>query len=200
MKEIDCRGQACPAPVINTKNALSELAGGGRLRVLADNEASAGNVRSFSEGQGHEVSMEEKDGVWAVTIVKRGEGGGTDSIACEREHRKGEGTVVVISSDEMGSGAVDLGKILIQSFFKTLKDIDPGPGKIIFYNSGVYLLAEGSGPLEEIKALEAGGIEILACGTCLEYYKLKEKLAVGRISNMVEIAGSMLGADRVIKP
>ena len=202
MKEIDCRGLACPAPVISTKSALSELAGGGKLRVLVDNEASAENVRNFAEGQGHEVSVEESGGVWAVTIVKTGEEGGAGEvvISCKSIGPGGGGAVVVMASDEMGSGAVDLGKTLIRSFVKTLKDLEPRPRAIALYNSGVFLVAEGSDLVPEFQALRDSGIDILVCGTCLEYYKLKEKLAVGRISNMYEIAGSMFGADRVIKP
>ena len=200
MKELDCRGLACPAPVINTKNALHGIAGGDRLRVLVDNDDSAENVRNFCEGQGHEVSVEESGGVRAVTIVKTGKGGGADTIACTMQPQKGEGTVVVISSDEMGSGAVDLGKTLIRSFVKILKELEPRPRSIALYNSGVFLVTEGSDLVPEFQALQDSGVDILVCGTCLDYYKLKEKLAVGRVSNMYDIAGGMFGADKIIKP
>ena len=81
-----------------------------------------------------------------------------------------------------------------------MKDMEPAPVKILFYNSGVHLVSRGSELLDDIKALEAGGVELLACGTCLEYFKLKDKLAAGRVSNMYEIAGSMFNASIIVKP
>ncbi|MDI6790901.1 MAG: sulfurtransferase-like selenium metabolism protein YedF, partial [Thermodesulfobacteriota bacterium] len=109
-------------------------------------------------------------------------------------------TVLVFKSDQMGTGDAALGKILIQALLKTLISLDAKPNKLIFYNRGLYLTTEDSEVLPALKDLAANGMEILVCGTCLDYYHLKEKLAVGTISNMFSILETMAKADKVIFP
>jgi selenium metabolism protein YedF len=108
--------------------------------------------------------------------------------------------VVLIANEELGHGPAELGKILMRSFLKTIKDLSPKPEQMIFLNSGVKLVAEGSDLLDDLAALSAQGTDLFACGTCLDYLHLKEKVKVGRISNMTEIAGSLLNAGRVVRP
>jgi len=108
--------------------------------------------------------------------------------------------VVYVGADHMGSGDNQLGSILIRAFLKTLKDVNPKPRKLIFVNSGVQLTTEGSDAIDSIKELEAMDIAVLSCGTCLDFYHLKNKLKVGVVSNMFDIASSLLEADRVIRP
>lgn len=108
--------------------------------------------------------------------------------------------VVLIASDEIGAGSSELGKILMRSFMKTLKDVGPKPQRMIFLNAGVRLVAEGSDLLDDLTALQGMGIDMAACGTCLDYFHLKEKVKVGRVSNMTEIASSLLGAEKVVRP
>ena len=100
----------------------------------------------------------------------------------------------------MGSGDDELGALLMRSFIKTLPELDAVPDAIIFYNSGVKLCCEGSLLLDDIRALEASGIEIIACGTCLNYYEIAARLAVGRVTDMLEIAGRLAAAGRVVRP
>ncbi len=205
MKEIDCRGLPCPQPVLRTKQALEELAEG-TLLVMVDNEAAKGNVTRFAESRGHAVSVREREGEFHLTIEKKAGGGVSgaapaDVLTC----RPGEGgrkknTVIVFRSDRMGVGDDALGKILVQALLKTLPDMDERPGKLIFYNRGVHLTAEGSEVISALQHLAGLGMEILVCGTCLDYYHLKEKLAVGTVSNMFTILDSMLKADSVIFP
>ena len=83
---------------------------------------------------------------------------------------------------------------------KTLLDLKPIPSRLIFINSGVRLTTEGSEVLESLKALSEKGVEILSCGTCLDFYHLKEKLKVRVVSNMFDIAQSLMEADRLIRP
>ena len=109
-------------------------------------------------------------------------------------------TVVVIASDKMGEGAEELGKTLLKAFVFSLTQQDKLPKTILFYNGGASLTCEGSPMLEDLKALEAEGVEILTCGTCLNYYGLTEKLAVGGVTNMYVIAEKMLNAGNVVKP
>jgi selenium metabolism protein YedF len=106
--------------------------------------------------------------------------------------------VLIVASDTMGRGAGELGRILVRSFFHTLGEIEPLPQTIIFFNAGVKLACQNSPVVEDINALEARGIEMLVCGTCLSYYELTDKLAAGHVSNMYDIAETMLGAGKVV--
>lgn len=122
--------------------------------------------------------------------------------ACDlgRSPQQVEKVVVYINSNLLGVGEEALGAILMRSFLKTLLDLNPTPSKLIFINSGVRLTTEGSEVLESLKAISEKGVEILSCGTCLDFYGLKQKLKVGIISNMYDIAQSLLEADRLIRP
>ena len=198
MREIDCRGLPCPQPVINTKNALEEIAEGEALAVLVDNEAAVTNVSRFAEAQGHEVRVEEEAGFWRLIVTKKGAGQPVGAITCARP--EGVRPVVVIDREGMGEGDETLSKILIRAFLKTLKEASVKPETLVFYNRGIFLTLEGSEVLDDLKALEAQGIKILVCGTCLDFYRVKEKLRVGQVSNMYDIMETMLTAGLVVKP
>jgi selenium metabolism protein YedF len=107
-------------------------------------------------------------------------------------------TVVLFASDVLGRGEAELGNVLIRGFLHTLNEVEPLPATLIFINSGVRLVAEDSEVMEDLRALCDKGVEVLACGTCLNYYGLKDKVAVGQVSNMYSIAESLLRADKVI--
>jgi len=107
-------------------------------------------------------------------------------------------TIVFVGSSTLGRGDEELGNVLMRSFIHTLTETEVPPQEIIFMNSGVKLVAEGSEVLDDLRSLESRGIEILACGTCLGYYRLKDAIRVGRISNMYDIAAALLEADRVV--
>ncbi|MBI4620368.1 MAG: sulfurtransferase-like selenium metabolism protein YedF [Desulfobacterales bacterium] len=195
-KVIDARGLACPQPVINTKKALEKIEEG-ILIVIVDNVAARDNVRRFAESQGCTVKVEEGNGDYHLEIAK--------GFSCEveskhREAKENDNIVVYINSNLMGIGDEELGRILMGAFLKTMIGAEPQPKKIIFINSGVKLATEGSEVLESIIEMEKKGIEILSCGTCLNFYGLKEKLQVGVISNMYDIIESLIEADKVISP
>lgn len=193
MKEIDCRGMACPQPVLTTKKALEEIPQG-KLLVIVDNLAARDNVERFAKSQGAKVEIERRGNDFYLHIQR----GGT----CERVEpdQRAENVVVYINSNLMGIGDEALGVILMRSFLKTLLDLNPLPSKLIFVNSGVRLTTEGSEVLDTLRALSEKGVEILSCGTCLDFYGLKEKLKAGVISNMFDIVQSLLSADRLIRP
>jgi selenium metabolism protein YedF len=193
MKEIDCRGLACPQPVVTTQKALEEMEQG-ELMVIVDNPSARDNVERFAKSQGAKVDVEKKGNDFHLHIQKKG------AYDLAESAQKAEKVVVYINSNLMGVGEDPLGAILMRSFLKTLLDLKPIPSKLIFVNSGVRLTTEGSEVLESIKALSNKGVEILSCGTCLDFYGLKEKLRIGIISNMYDIAQSLLEADRLIKP
>lgn len=193
MKEVDCRGMACPQPVVTAKKALDESEGK-EFILIVDNLVARDNVERFAESQGAVVDVEEKGSDFYLRIQK--------GCACDLagSAQKVEKVVVYVNSNLLGIGEEALGTILMRSFLKTLLDLKPIPSKLIFINSGVRLTTEGSEVLETLKTLFEKGVEILSCGTCLDFYGLKAKLKVGIISNMYDIAQSLLEADRLIRP
>jgi len=193
MKEIDCRGMACPQPVITAKKALEESEDK-EFILIVDNPGARDNIERFAQSQGTMVDVEKKGNDFFLHIQKKG--------VCDLQEstHKAEKVVVYINSSLLGVGEEALGTILMRSFLKTLLDLKPIPSKLIFINSGVRLTTEGSEVLESLRALSEKGVEILSCGTCLDFYGLKEKLKVGIISNMYDIAQSLLEADRLIRP
>lgn len=193
MKEIDCRGLACPQPVITTKKALEEMKEGDLL-VIVDNPTARDNVQRFAQSQGATVKVEMKGENFLLHIRK------TETQGRGHRMMEAQKVVVYINSHVMGFGEEALGRILMKSFLKTLLDLQPIPSKLIFINSGVRLTTEGSEVLESLRILSDKGVEIMSCGTCLDFYGLKEKLKVGVISNMFDIAQSLLEADRLIRP
>jgi selenium metabolism protein YedF len=193
MKEIDCRGMACPMPVVKAKQALEELKDE-ELVFIVDDPSSRDNVERFVQSQGCSVEVEEKGKDFYLHIQKRHGGTEVKSVP------KAEKVVVYINSNLLGIGDEALGSILMRAFLKTLMDMETKPSRLIFINSGVCLTSEGSEVLETLKALSQKGVDILSCGTCLDFYGLKEKLKVGIISNMYDIAQSLLEADRLIRP
>jgi selenium metabolism protein YedF len=193
-KVVDCRGLSCPQPVIQTKQALEETE---RVTVIVDNTAARDNVARFGESQGAGVTIAEKpDGIY-LTVEKDKDHDQTKQAPTSDSPASGP-AVVVIPQDQMGRGEAKLGHILMRAFLHTLTEVSGRPEKMIFFNTGVKLTVGGSEILDDLRALENGGTEILVCGTCLDYFGLKEKIAVGQISNMYTIAETMLAAGRLV--
>jgi selenium metabolism protein YedF len=193
-KVVDCRGLSCPQPVVQTKQALEKT---DRVTIIVDNPAARDNVARFGESQGGMVAIDEKkDGIY-ITIEKSKEGKRRGKVPSSNIPEQGK-IVVVIPHDQMGRGEEKLGRILIRTFLHTLTEVSGRPDLMIFFNSGVKLTVEGSEVLNDLQALENEGVEILVCGTCLDYFGLKEKIAVGQVSNMYTIAETMLAAGRLI--
>ena len=194
MVQVNAIGDACPIPVVKAKKAIQELTGAGKIEVLVDNEVAVQNVSKMATNAGATVSSKQVgDKEYQVTIeVSEG------SCACELCE---EGNmVVVIDSDRMGSGNDELGKVLIKGFIFAITQLDKLPKTMLFYNGGATLTAEGSDSLEDLKHLQEQGVEILTCGTCLNYYGLTDKLQVGTVTNMYAIVEKMSQADKIIKP
>ena len=197
---IDARGLACPQPVVLTSKAIAET---DQVVTIVDNKVAVENVTRLARSKGFSVEVSEKpDGIY-LTLSKHGEPAAlavADSPAVSRQPAKAAGpTVLFVSSDCLGVGPAELGERLMGVFFHTLTEIARKPDVIIFINSGVKLTVGGSRAVDDLKALAVQGIDILACGTCLNYYELTAKLGVGRVSNMYDIAESLLGAGKVVK-
>ena len=196
MSVVDCRGLACPQPVMTTKKALDQLEEG-ELLVIVDNAVSSNNVERFAQSQGCSVEVEQKGKDFSLRIRK---GRRRQETEPPQEKEKAKKVLVYINSHLMGGGDEALGSFLMKAFLKTLLDLETKPNRLVLINSGVQLASEGSKVLDSLIALSEKGVEILSCGSCLDFYGLKGKLKVGVVSNMVEIIQSMMEADRLIRP
>lgn len=202
MITVNAMGDNCPIPVIKTKKAMQELTGPETIEVLVDNETAVQNVTKMAQSSGGEVSS-EKLGEKEYKIIIKMQGAPESAaeeaeVSCTPDRR--DNLVVVVSSDRMGSGNDELGKVLMKSFIFAVTQLDTLQKTMLFYNGGATLTTEGSDSLEDLKSLEAQGVEIMTCGTCLDYYGLKEKLAVGSVTNMYSIVETIAGAGKVIRP
>ena len=207
-KIVDARGLACPLPVINTKKAVEEMKEDGVLSVLVDNEIAVQNLQRFAQYKGFECTGEKKaEKEYEVIIHVTQDAKATaaeepeaeDCEECTADSKK-KGMVVVLSANVMGTGDEKLGKALMKAFVFALTKQDYLPEAILCYNTGAYLSIEGADTLEDLKALEAEGVKILTCGTCLDFYGIKDKLAVGSVTNMYEIVETMEKAKSVVRP
>ena len=202
-KIIDCKGMACPLPVVNAKKASEELGNGDVLTVLVDNEIAVQNLTRFAEHKGFGVAAEKK-GEKEYAVIMNISGAGAekakeDEISCIMDSRR-KGMLVVLSANVMGTGDAKLGTSLMKAFVFALTKQDQLPDTILCYNTGAYLTCEGADTLEDLKLLESEGVTVLTCGTCLDFYGLKENLAVGGVTNMYDIVERMEKAAQIIKP
>lgn len=207
-KIVDARGLACPLPVVNAKKAAEEMKDGGVLTVLVDNEIAVQNLQKFAKQKGFEASGEKKaekeyEVIIQVNVSENPVQSATEEIqeeaVCSPDSRK-SGMVVVLSANVMGTGDEKLGKALMKAFVFAVTKQDALPETILCYNTGAYLTCEGADTLEDLKSLEAEGVNILTCGTCLDFYGMKEKLAVGSVTNMYEIVEKMETARTIVRP
>jgi selenium metabolism protein YedF len=188
MNTIDCRNMACPAPVVTAKKALEER---GELRILVDDGAARENVTRFARNRGCQVCDERVEGGWALTIVAGAE--------APQQAPTGAGRVLLVTTDRLGEGPEELGRLLMKNFIHTLLETHPLPDRILFLNSGVFLTTEGSEVLEALEKLGGMGVEILSCGLCLDFFQRKEKLRAGAVTNMLAIVESALSAGQTIR-
>jgi len=190
-KVIDCRGMACPQPVVETKKALD--AGPEKAVItIVDNETARENVSRLAKTAGYQVEVEEKEGFFYLHITPAGE----VPVGKNDENKSESGVVYFITANSIGQGSPDLGEVLMKSLMTTLAE--QLPKALLFMNTGVFLVVNGSPVLDQLRKMSRSGTEILVCGTCLNYYKLKDKLTVGVVSNMYEINNHLSGPDKVI--
>jgi selenium metabolism protein YedF len=200
MKTVDAKGKLCPVPLIMTKKALAELGQGETMEILIDNETSMTNVFLFLKEYDIPVTTEKQGNIFRLLVNKTGnipENAPVEDF-CTISTTNLSDYVITVKRNRMGDGADELGQILIKACINTIPELDSKPKKIIFLNSGIFMCLKDSPVLESLKKLENMGIEILVCGTCLDYYDKKNQLAAGRISNMYDILNSMANASKVI--
>ena len=196
MKEIDARGLACPAPVLQTKAALQKEKPDG-VRVVVDNAASQQNVQRFLESEGFETALEQNGDNYLVI-------GRCVSVPVDQPRLSTEALsdlkkiMVMCATDRIGFGDDDLGLKLMVNFLRTLKEMGRELWRLVLVNNGVKLTIDGSEVLEDLKQYEKDGLKILVCGTCLNHFNLLEKKRVGETTNMLDIVTAMQLADKVI--
>jgi len=194
-ERLDCRGLACPGPVLKTKELL-DRGGVQRITVLVDNGAAGENVSRFLGRFGYRVEVSEGDG--AFTVI----GSRDEAPACEvfvpEEHSEEAKLLVLIGTRCMGTGDDVLGEKLMENFVGTLKEMGPALWRVVLVNGGVKLAVEGSPCLEPLRELERNGVHLMVCGTCLNHFGLLEKKQVGDTTNMLDIVTSLQLADRVV--
>lgn len=202
---VDARGDACPIPVVKTKQAIASLQGGGTVETLVDNDIAVQNLTKMAGMKGYGVeSRKESDDCYRVRmtvgeLADQGEEDEPEKFLCQPCHGT-DHIVVAVGADHMGEGSNELGQALMKGFLFALTMQDKLPATILFFNGGAHLTCQGSDSLEDLEALAEKGVEILTCGTCLDYYGLKDKLAVGGVTNMYDIVEKQMKATLVVKP
>ena len=197
---LDMRGHPCPVPVVNARKALAEADASGVV-VLVDNIVAVQNLEKMAKGTGCTFSYEGEGTSFTVSITKGADFKQSFSEPAEAPiaaRKEGRGPLVFISSDCMGRGEEELGRLLIKGFIFSLTQLAPLPEAVIFLNSGVKLAAEGSNTVPDLKTLEENGTAVYICGTCANYYKLTESLAAGSIVDMMFITERLAKASGII--
>lgn len=199
---LDCRGLACPQPVLRAKELLDSLAQG-VVEVLVDNEAAQSNLARFGKSQGCTVAITASGDTRHIMLTKEGSAKDAAAAPAPEEYHcelPGTGLVMVIPAETMGRGNEALGGVLMRAYIKTIKNLSPLPAKIFFYNTGVKITATESDLIAPLKELADLGVGIYSCGTCLDFLNLKESLLVGQVTNMFEIMDGMAQAAKVVSP
>lgn len=200
---VNAVGEQCPIPVVKATRALRGMTEPGILEVHVDNEIAVQNLARMAAGHKLEAKSEklgEKEFVVSMEVTApAGEAPLEEPpLACAPDQRGN--LVVAVDGAIMGRGSDELGAVLMKGFLFALGQLPELPRTVLFYNGGARLTVEGSDSLEDLRTLEAQGVEILTCGTCLSFYGLTEKLAVGGVTNMYSIVEKLAGASRVIRP
>ncbi len=201
---VDAMGDQCPIPVVKTKKALMEVKEPCTLQVHVDNTTAEQNILRLAttyQIDARSIKMEHKHYVVSLNVRNVISRATEQTPQPEPEACTSCGkTVVAIGNSTMGQGDEQLGSVLMKGFLYALSHSEHLPDTVLFYNGGAKLTVEGSASLEDLRDMESRGVAILTCGTCLDYYGIKEKLAVGKVTNMYQIVEMLDGAAKVIRP
>jgi selenium metabolism protein YedF len=199
---VDARGKLCPVPLVMTKKIYDSLSEGEQMQTLVDNPTSARNVQAFILESGGVVTSTTDGQVVTLSITKGAKSqSGKAEDYCSTGIEPAIPHIICVTRDSMGNGEPrELGKALMQAFLRTIKDVDNLPSHIIFIHNGVNLLKNGTKTVEAVQELEALGVTVLACGTCLDYFGLMDGIGCGKVSNMYDILSVMTHASKVIQP
>ena len=200
---VNAVGEQCPIPVVKATRALREMTEPGTLEVHVDNEIAVQNLTRMAGGNHLPVRSEkmgEKEFVVIMEVAEPADDAPRQEseLVCAADSR-GD-FLVAVDTDVMGRGSDELGRMLMKGFLFAVSQLPRLPKTMLFYNGGAHLTTAGSASLEDLKNMEAQGVEIRTCGTCLNHYGLTEQLAVGSVTNMYTIVEKLAGAGKVIKP
>ena len=199
---VNAMGEQFPIPVVKTKKVLDSVQGDAEITVFVDNETAVQNLTRMGRTARAEVLAEKKSDREFHVILRVKDRqpvtGTQEEVTCIPD-AKGD-FVIAVDTATMGRGNDELGKVLMKGFLFAVTQLDELPKTMLFYNGGATLTTEGSDSLDDLKSLEAQGVTIKTCGTCLNYYGLTEKLKVGEVTNMYDIVETMAKASKVVKP
>lgn len=201
MIKVDARGKLCPEPLIMTKRALKGAATGDKVEILTDNPTSCGNLSAYLRELGISPEVSDRGDCTSLSFTVKETS--ANSAAEERAERcacPSAGYCVAIRSDRMGDGDDELGRLLLRAYLNTLPEVDELPSHIVLYNTGVKTAMEGSDTAEALARLEATGVEITSCGTCADFFGIKDRIKVGSIGNMYKIARITAAASHIVYP
>lgn len=196
-ESVDCRGLACPGPVLRTKEIL-DRGKVGQLIVLVDNVAAKENVSRLFTRCGYQVETTEGDGGFAVTGRPKPGESACEIIAEATPATRPKQIMVLVGTDRIGHGDDGLGSKLMVNFLATLSEMGKDLWRLVLVNAGVKLAIEGSEVLLQLQNLEQQGTQLLVCGTCLNHFGILEQKRVGETTNMLDIVTAMQLADKVI--
>ena len=199
---VNAMGEQCPIPVVKTKKVLDSVQGDAEITVFVDNETAVQNLTRMGRTAGAEALAEKKSDREFHVILRvkdrQPSAGIQEKVNCIPDVKSD--FVIAVDTATMGRGNDELGKVLMKGFLFAVTQLDELPKTMLFYNGGATLTTEGSDSLDDLKSLEAQGVTIKTCGTCLNYYGLTEKLKVGEVTNMYDIVETMAKASKVVKP
>ncbi|MBR5641685.1 MAG: sulfurtransferase-like selenium metabolism protein YedF [Firmicutes bacterium] len=203
MITVEARGEQCPIPVVKTLKVINEMKAADTIEIHVDNETAVQNLTKLAESKNFKMKAEKIEEKHFVVTMEaapaEGAAAAEDAVPVCLPDRRGN-TVYAFASNCMGTGNDELGATLMKGFIYAVSQLDELPKTMLFYNGGAKLTVEGSASLEDLKSLQAQGVEILTCGTCLNFYGLSEKLAVGEVTNMYAIVEKLNGASHIVKP
>lgn len=194
MKKINAIGKPCPIPVIEAKKAIRELEiTGGIIEIQIDNDVAVKNIEKMASGLGLKSSNQQlADETFQVEIQV------PKNFRESRTQGNDRELVISFGKKTLGEDDPSLGEMLLKSYIYSLTELDTPPEHLLFFNSGAFLTNQGSAALKDLKRLQEKGTQISTCGACLDFYQIKETLAIGEITNMFGITEAMAQAKKVI--
>lgn len=193
MKTLDLRTLQCPHPVIQSRKALLDKPGMD-LTVLVGDETARENLCRLADSLNYSATVTSDDDAFRIVLTPGGD------QQDQKERPAARRNIIFITSETMGEGDDELGRLLLKNYLITLTEMSDLPEAILLVNAGVKLVCEGSELLEVFDKIGCLGVDIAACGLCLEFYHLSQKQSAGRATNMLEIATALQSADAVIRP
>lgn len=212
---VDARGELCPMPLIMLKKQVDKASAGTPVEILTDNDISCSNLEDYIHEIGSSVMRRQMESYIVLSFDvpssgahragQTGRSPETQTPTAKKEAQptgaRAEGYAIAIASDCMGSGDEELGRVLLRAFINAIKELDLLPSHVVLYNRGVFAALKGSDTAHALELLaEEMDVKIIVCGTCVDYYGLKDHLQVGQISNMYSIMQILSQAHHIIRP